>query len=377
VGRFISTDQIGFEAGDPNLYRYVFNNSTTYTDPSGEIIPLLLGAALIGGLFGGAYGVAEHIENGGRLDNINWGDIGGKAAFGAFAGAFATAGLIGAAGLAITAGVAVSTAEATALVIGAGATGWGFGSGAYNIATGKPLTGTLDIIGAGLGLKGLKSGYKSYKDTVFNEKIDQLAKDTRATISSIEDWQARNNLEPVQDKGINPAIKNRDDIQFSGGGRDYEYSNWVEDLSGYTGRTTQRGNQILRAAIKQYLPNLKLRAQPEFNPNSQTPGVSKGLRSQIGKDSLGSRDGLVDTIVHEELHVRWRERDISSFHHNPNRNGITYDNGLKYKDMKFYATIARYKKMRGMDYSQKHIDEWNSYVRASSEGKIKVIENHW
>jgi RHS repeat-associated protein len=206
VGRFISTDPIGFEAGDSNLYRYVFNNSTTYTDPSGEIIPLLLGAAFIGGFFGGAYGVADHIEKGGTLDNINWGDIGGKAAFGAFAGAGITALAVGAAVGAVALGVAASTVTATGLVLGAAATGWGIGSGIYNIANGKPLTGSLDLIGGVLGAKGLHSGYKSYQSQLSSEKLakfnvqqeridnigaklDSLSEETRATISSITDFQ--------------------------------------------------------------------------------------------------------------------------------------------------------------------------------------------
>jgi RHS repeat-associated protein len=36
VGRFISVDSIGFQAGDTNLYRYVFNSPTQGTDPSGH-----------------------------------------------------------------------------------------------------------------------------------------------------------------------------------------------------------------------------------------------------------------------------------------------------------------------------------------------------
>ena len=35
TGRWMSRDPIGFEAGDANLYRYVGNASTTFTDPSG------------------------------------------------------------------------------------------------------------------------------------------------------------------------------------------------------------------------------------------------------------------------------------------------------------------------------------------------------
>jgi RHS repeat-associated protein len=36
VGRFLSTDPIGFAAGDANLYRYVGNSPTNFVDPSGN-----------------------------------------------------------------------------------------------------------------------------------------------------------------------------------------------------------------------------------------------------------------------------------------------------------------------------------------------------
>ena len=35
IGRWLSEDPIGFEAADPNLYRYVRNNPTNFTDPTG------------------------------------------------------------------------------------------------------------------------------------------------------------------------------------------------------------------------------------------------------------------------------------------------------------------------------------------------------
>jgi RHS repeat-associated protein len=38
VGRFISVDPMGFGAGDTNLYRYVGNNSTNNTDPTGMFL---------------------------------------------------------------------------------------------------------------------------------------------------------------------------------------------------------------------------------------------------------------------------------------------------------------------------------------------------
>jgi RHS repeat-associated protein len=37
--RFISEDSIGFAGGDTNLYRYVGNSPTNYTDPSGLLVP--------------------------------------------------------------------------------------------------------------------------------------------------------------------------------------------------------------------------------------------------------------------------------------------------------------------------------------------------
>ncbi|MEL6402578.1 MAG: RHS repeat-associated core domain-containing protein, partial [Cyanobacteria bacterium J06626_4] len=46
VGRFLSEDPIGFDAGDANLYRDVFNSPTNYTDPSGNaafpVIPIIV-----------------------------------------------------------------------------------------------------------------------------------------------------------------------------------------------------------------------------------------------------------------------------------------------------------------------------------------------
>jgi RHS repeat-associated protein len=49
IGEFISEDPLGFDAGDTNLMRYVFNSPTNYTDPSGEVVwlPLIGGTILL------------------------------------------------------------------------------------------------------------------------------------------------------------------------------------------------------------------------------------------------------------------------------------------------------------------------------------------
>ncbi len=67
--RFISIDPLGFLAGDPNLYAYVFNSPTNFTDPSGEQVAegVLTGAevgsiggppgAVVGAIVGGLIGL--------------------------------------------------------------------------------------------------------------------------------------------------------------------------------------------------------------------------------------------------------------------------------------------------------------------------------
>jgi RHS repeat-associated protein len=37
-GRWLSRDPLGFDAGDVNLYRYVFNNAVNVTNPRGEVV---------------------------------------------------------------------------------------------------------------------------------------------------------------------------------------------------------------------------------------------------------------------------------------------------------------------------------------------------
>jgi RHS repeat-associated protein len=67
VGRFISTDPIGFEAGDSNLYRYVNNSSALATDPTGELANIVVGA-VIGGVIGFGISTARQTAN-----NPGWG----------------------------------------------------------------------------------------------------------------------------------------------------------------------------------------------------------------------------------------------------------------------------------------------------------------
>lgn len=63
-GRFNSTDPLGFASGDTNLYRYAFNVPNTLVDPSGEIIPLIVGGAITGALFNTALSALNSLRCG-------------------------------------------------------------------------------------------------------------------------------------------------------------------------------------------------------------------------------------------------------------------------------------------------------------------------
>lgn len=80
-GIFLSKDPVlGVLGGQSiywNSYAYVHNNPVNLTDPSGEFIPLLLGALIIGGITAGAWnvfveqGVGVGGRNQGRFDCLN------------------------------------------------------------------------------------------------------------------------------------------------------------------------------------------------------------------------------------------------------------------------------------------------------------------
>src|SRR5262249_11398105 len=68
IGRFIAQDPLGYKAGDTNLYSYTYNNPITFRDPSGKIVPLVVGAVLCG--TGAALGAYTYHELAGRKSSI-------------------------------------------------------------------------------------------------------------------------------------------------------------------------------------------------------------------------------------------------------------------------------------------------------------------
>jgi len=62
-GRFLQEDPIGFQGNDANLYRYVSNNPTAFTDPNGNFaVPLVAVIVVGGGLVGAGFEVYDAIN---------------------------------------------------------------------------------------------------------------------------------------------------------------------------------------------------------------------------------------------------------------------------------------------------------------------------
>ncbi len=70
VGRFTAKDPIGFDGGDTNLYAYAADDPVTFADPSGRIIPLIVGVIVAGGLINGAMAGASAAACGGSMGDV-------------------------------------------------------------------------------------------------------------------------------------------------------------------------------------------------------------------------------------------------------------------------------------------------------------------
>ena len=194
VGRFISVDPMGFGAGDTNLYRYVGNNATNYTDPSGNfafLLPLAyaagvtvaagVSAAAFGGVAGFAQGVAQSIDSDRRNGILGWDSIGSAYINGLIgAGKGAAAGfVIGTVGTAAALGavaLGVPTAVVGGVGLGVGVLGVGSGviSAGNNFAQGNYATGLADLGTSIYGGTKLWSAYQASRLRLYEEPNPSL-----------------------------------------------------------------------------------------------------------------------------------------------------------------------------------------------------------
>lgn len=122
-------------------------------------------------------------------------------------------------------------------------------------------------------------------------------------------------------------------VEFSGSPQAF-----TSDLSHVTGKTAMARNRAISAVINEDLKSLRLTHQPQYSPFMRSGIAARDLGTQIGKNRFFSRSSLRDVIVHEELHHRWWAKGI--FDHHPEGSEM---------EAKFYATLARYRRMRGWD----------------------------
>ncbi|MFA7005195.1 MAG: RHS repeat-associated core domain-containing protein [Verrucomicrobiia bacterium] len=77
----------------------------------------------------------------------------------------------------------------------------------------------------------------------------------------------------------------------------------------------RQGQHMIDTAIQEFLPNLKFGARPVYNPTLKTFGRARWFSDGSVTSSIGPKSivkgypEIVDTILHEEIHLRWPHLD--------------------------------------------------------------------
>jgi hypothetical protein len=152
-------------------------------------------------------------------------------------------------------------------------------------------------------------------------------------------------------------------LEYSGGDK----QQYVPDLSHIKGKTASARNRAIDAILKEDLSGLSLTHKPRYSPFARTGIAKQNSGTHVGKNVFSSRSELIDTIVHEELHHRWWKRGIVDHHPESIKLGRSLTNDETRKGVEFYATIARYKRMKGLPYRQEHIDRYYQLINTQQQ----------
>jgi RHS repeat-associated protein len=151
LGRFLQRDPLGRQGGSWNEYIYCDGDPLNRSDPTGEFLPLVLGAAAIGAVIGGGVEAYKRYKTGQGFDP--W-KIGKEAAIG---GAVAVVGTLAAVG----AGVALGAAGASALAAAAGG--------------GTAAVGAGVVLGAGGAVGAVSAAVETCANTIFHGELPSAA----------------------------------------------------------------------------------------------------------------------------------------------------------------------------------------------------------
>jgi RHS repeat-associated protein len=367
VGRFVSVDPMGFGAGDTNLYRYVFNSATNYTDPSGKIVPLLVGlawaagvvasaavtGAAVGGVYGFARGAAGSIDSDRRNGILSWESVGSAYIHGLIgAGNGAVGGAVAGAVVAGGGLIAGAVGVPTAVITGVGATlatvgvGLGVLSAGMNFADGNIATGVVDLASSIYGASKLWSGYQNSKLRFYEEPNPPLLNSSGAIVPAGSSALANRtsvggSLVPYSNAGGSVVLANAaggalaqaTDVRLAWVHRNLDNNQNVMYISSDLGNLISTGN--VRGEIGNRPEDLALIHRYRFariasertglagyttiidySPNVRDAGITKYIPEEklravvINYANNFSLQAAVSTMVHESVHARSQVKGI-------------------------------------------------------------------
>jgi RHS repeat-associated protein len=220
TGQFISEDPLSFGAGDPNLYRYVFNSPINAIDPSGQISKTEFGLivsnvvasqSFIGGAVGFTSSVFFQLLFGQgtleeRIRNIDWVSVGISTGAGIVGG---TLGGTGAgAGTGIGSGLIASKSVPVVLSLGEEVFQQ-FNANEFS-PLGLGIAGVFGFLGV-KGSKGSKGSKEAIKNTVEKVNLSEIIKAADMQLKELVESTSKR-LQDAVDLGF------LDDIQLGPGG---------------------------------------------------------------------------------------------------------------------------------------------------------------
>jgi RHS repeat-associated protein len=215
-------------------YAYCANNPVMLTDPDGRIVPLIVGAIIVGALVGGTVNVInnwDNIQKNGFWTGLGYFGVGAVAGAAGTAIGIATAGAGSGIGLALAGSIGATTTGVIAGGVIGGVLNYGFDVatfGAHNVDGWQSF-----FRGATAGMGFFKGGWKGMVDAFFGEKNAYKKYTT-------ESWVSKNLDNPLVN-AVKDGILSIADARASG---DYKPDEWFSSF------LVGSGNSLIASATE-------------------------------------------------------------------------------------------------------------------------------